>query len=237
LKPLQDRGQQICNLIRYPAFCHYITQKDKNDSIKISSPVNADKILRIHIVPYSDNRHLLIARDITQLHLLEQVRRDFVANVSHELRTPLTVINGFVETMIDAQDEYSECWQRPLLLMAQQTARMRRIVDDLLMLSRLESGLTPSRTEQVAVPSMLNILYEEARLLCGDKVYHFTLDIDQNLFIYGYTQELYSAFSNLLSNAIHYTPEGGNITLRWYKNEQGVHVIPEKGLLRSICRV
>lgn len=223
LKPLQDRGQQICNLIRYPAFCHYVTQENKNSSIKISSPVNADKILRIHIVPYSDNRHLLIARDVTQLHLLEQVRRDFVANVSHELRTPLTVINGFVETMIDSEDEYSKHWQRPLLLMAQQTARMQRIVDDLLMLSRLESGLIPSRTEHVAIPSMLNTLYEEAQLLCGDKTYHFTLDIDQDLFIYGYDQELHSAFSNLISNAIYYTPNGGNITLRWYKDENGVH--------------
>jgi two-component system phosphate regulon sensor histidine kinase PhoR len=225
LKPLQDRGQQICNLIRYPAFCHYITQENnKENSIKITSPTNADKILRIHIVPYSGNRHLLIARDITQLQILEQVRRDFVANVSHELRTPLTVINGFIETMIDTEDECNnKHWQRPLLLMSQQTARMQRIVEDLLMLSRLESELTSNQTEQVAVPKMLNTLYEEARLLYGENTYHFTLDIDQNLSIYGHARELHSAFSNLLSNAIHYTPEDGNITLRWYRDEQGVH--------------
>lgn len=224
LKPLQDRGQPICNLIRYPAFCHYITQAVKDSSIKITSPVNAEKILRIHIVPYSDNRHLLIARDITQLHQLEQVRRDFVANVSHELRTPLTVINGFVETMMDdTEDEYSSRWQRPLLLMAQQTSRMQRIVDDLLMLSRLESEPTPRHIEYVAVPSMLNTLYEEARLLCGERIQHFALDIDQTLSIYGHAQELHSAFSNLLSNAIRYTPEDGSITMRWYKDRQGIH--------------
>lgn len=223
LKSAQDKGQQICNLIRYPAFLHYLTQGDRNNSIKIISPTNPDTILRINLVPYSGSRHLLIARDITQLHRLEQIRRDFIANVSHELRTPLTVISGFVETMLDSCDSHSEQWHRPLLLMAQQTTRMQQIVDDLLMLSRLESEPIPTYTEQVAIADLLNTLCEEARLLSHENAHSIILDVDNTVSICGHPKELRSAFSNLLFNAVCYTPAGGTITVRWYRDEHGIH--------------
>ncbi|OQW94912.1 MAG: hypothetical protein BWK79_04330 [Beggiatoa sp. IS2] len=223
LKACQDRGQPLCNLIRYPKFCEYLHQGDKDTSIQLVSPANPNIMLRISIVPYASNNYLLLARDITQLHRLEQIRRDFVANISHELRTPLTVVAGFIETMSDTEDEGLHKWQRPLVLMAQQTARMRCIVDDLLMLSRLESEPTPSRIELVDVANMLTNIHEEARILSGERHHQFTLEVDDNLLMYGHPGELRSAFSNLIFNAVRYTPAGGDIIIRWYNDERVIH--------------
>ncbi|OQW93917.1 MAG: hypothetical protein BWK79_08620 [Beggiatoa sp. IS2] len=223
LKKRQDIGQPIANLLRSPAFHHYLTSDHPTDhSIKLSSPMDPEVILRINLVPYPKNQHLLLARDITHLHHLEQMRRDFVANISHELRTPLTVINGFVETMQDAKDEFAQQWQRPLSLMAQQTARMRQLLDDFLLLSRLESEPLMN-VEAVDVINLLNALTEEARLLSGELAHHIVMEGNSPPIIYGNAGELRTAFSNIVFNAIRYTPANGNITLRWYQDQQGVH--------------
>jgi len=233
LQTPQDRGKPITNFIRVPRFAEYLAnaqQKNhENTSFKLVSPVNPHLMLRVSVVPYADNQHLLLARDITQVHRLEQIRTDFIANVSHELRTPLTVINGFIETMQDAEDECSEQWKRPLLLMAQQTARMRNIIDDLLLLTRLESegdktdNSEKSVIELVNVPEILHALTEEAKILSGDKAHQITLETDNDLLVYGHGEELRSAFTNLVLNAVRYTPADGKIKLRWYENDQGIH--------------
>lgn len=218
-----DVGQLITNLLRQPDFFRYLTSKNpEHHSIKMPSPVDPNIILKINIVPYAGNRHLLLARDVTQIHRLEQIRRDFVANVSHELRTPLTVIGGFIENMIDAEDECSQQWQRPLFLMQQQTIRMRSIVDDLLLLSRLESETTPLKLQPVLMAPIIRELYEEAILISGEKHHDIQLVLDEELMIAGHPEELRSAFSNLIVNAIRYTPEKGKITIRWYTDVQSI---------------
>lgn len=224
LKPPYDKGQVISNFIRSPSFHDYLYEDIKeNSSIIIESPVHPAIILRINIVPYSDNLHLLLARDVTHLHHLEQVRSDFIANISHEMRTPLTVVAGFIETMLDAEDDSLKQWERPLTLMSQQTTRIRCIVDDLLMLSRLESGPVKGLSSPINVKNLITNISEEAKALSGDKQHNFLLEISEELEICGYPDELRSAFSNLVFNAVQYTPAYGNITIRCFVDEKGVH--------------
>jgi len=219
LQSPQDIGKPVINFIRSPTFSQYLANDDKKTAIDLVSPTEPNLILRIHIVPYAGNQHLLLARDVTQIHRLEQIRSDFIANVSHELRTPLTVVNGFIETM--RGEDCPKKWERPLLLMAQQTARMCNIIEDLLLLSRLESA--PEATQPIVVADMLKTIFEEAQVLSGEKNHHITLEADQNLSINGNAQELRSAFSNLVFNAVRYTPAGGSIKLRWYQDKKGKH--------------
>jgi two-component system phosphate regulon sensor histidine kinase PhoR len=222
LQSPRDRGQPITNLIRYPSLHNYLSQANFEDtSIKFISPSNPSMMLSVSVIPYAETQHLLLARDITHLHRLEQIRSDFIANVSHELRTPLTVISGFMETLQDAQ--MGPEFERPLLLMAQQTARMRNIVEDLLLLSRLESETATPGGEPVEVEEMLRSIYEEAKILSGEQRHQITLTVEEDLIIYGHSEELRSAFSNLVFNAVRYTPAGGEISIRWYSDEEGIH--------------
>lgn len=224
LKSSRDKGQCITNLIRQPVFVQYLTNINKEESIKLNAPVNDEIMLRINIVPYAKNRYLLLARDITQIHRLEQVRQDFVANVSHELRTPLTVIGGFLETMQDDDSCNNEVWERPLLLMSQQTARMQNIVDDLLLLSRLESEPQVDICDPVDIETLLVTICDEARALSANR-HKITLDIQAPLSIAGHQEELRSVFSNLVFNAVNYTPEGGDILIQWLESKHALHFV------------
>ena len=223
LKQQKDAGQYITNLIRHPTFQSYIHKGSFRQPLEIHSPTNEAVYLSIRIVPYGQKQRLLIARDITRLIQLEQMRRDFVANISHELRTPLTVINGYLETMVDENDDGLSDWQHSLNLMHQQTSRMKSIVNDLLMLSRLETNPPSNSKSEVLVPGMLASIREDAEALSGDKNHEITLEVDENLWLRGINNELHSAFSNLIFNAVRYTPEGGKITARWYQDDQGAH--------------
>ncbi len=219
LQSPQDKGKPITNFIRSPSFAEYLANNDNQSFVNLVSPSNSEIILRICVIPYARNdQHLLIARDITPLHRLEQMRSDFIGNVSHELRTPLTVINGFLETL---QDNPPKQWQRPLFLMAQQTIRMRNLVEDLLLLSRLESEASQPSHHPVAVAELLQSIYEEAHLLNGE--HHISLEVDENLKLNGQQEELRSAFSNLVFNAVRYTPAGGSIKIYWYQDKEGKH--------------
>jgi two-component system, OmpR family, phosphate regulon sensor histidine kinase PhoR len=224
LQSPQDKGKPITNLIRSPNFSHYLMHCDDKTSIKLPSPADPNIILRIIVIPYARNhQHLLIARDITQIHRLEQIRQDFIANISHELRTPLTVLNGFIETMRDAEDECTSLWERPLLLMDEQTTRMRNIVDDLLLLSRLESEPASHKKRTIVVADLLKKICEEAHLLSGEHEHQITLEVDENLILEGHSEELRSAFSNIVFNAVRYTPPNRSISMRWYEDEKGKH--------------
>jgi two-component system, OmpR family, phosphate regulon sensor histidine kinase PhoR len=218
----QDVATPINNLLRHPTFTEYLYRPSCNprESIKIPSPLDSEHILRIHLVPYDVNMRLLIARDVTELQRLEQVRQDFVANVSHELRTPLTVITGFIETMQDSfENQELREWEHPLNLMAQQASRMQNIVNDLLLLSRLESEVPRNLRKVVDIPDILMNLIQDAQALSGDQVHHIESFVDQTLKIYGQPDELTSAFSNIIFNAVRYTPSGGKITIRWYHDD------------------
>ena len=151
------------------------------------------------------------------------MRRDFVANVSHELRTPLTVVSGFVETLLDEPEGHPAHMQRSLELMQQQTSRMQHIVEDLLLLSRLETDRNRPPHEVVAVPAVLAMIQEGTQALVEQKGQRLSLEADGSLYLYGAEKELYSAFSNLVTNAVRYTPDGGEIRVRWYRDEAGAH--------------
>jgi two-component system phosphate regulon sensor histidine kinase PhoR len=219
----KDSGQRLLNLLRHPALAEYFSQGDYSKRVQINSPVNEGLLLAIHVVPYGAEQRLLMARDITHLQRLEQMRRDFVANVSHEMRTPLTVIGGYLETFKDMGDECAQQWGQSLEQMLQQTTRMGNLVNDLLLLARLESSEVKASDQPVNVSGLIDTIKEEALLLSADKHHQISVECDKNLLLKGEQQELHSAFSNLVSNAVRYTPANGTIRIRWYANDTGAH--------------
>lgn len=220
LQPTGDVGQNIGNLLRHPDFREYLARGGGDEPIEIPSPADADRMLSVHLVSYGRNRRLLTARDVTRLYRLEQLRRDFVADVSHELRTPLTVIAGYLEAMSESADELPAEWHRSVILMEQQTRRMQQIVDDLLFLARMENGRQGGGEELVDVPELLAAIREDALTLSGGG-HSLTLGVDAGLFVKGRRDDLRSLFSNLIFNAVQYTPAGGEIAVRWYRTGQG----------------
>ncbi len=223
LHSAQDKGQRIDNLLRHPDFVNFLHYSQKGEVLRLPSPVDPAITLSIRVVTYGREQRLLVARDVSQQQRLEQMRRDFVANVSHELRTPLTVVSGFLETLMDSGDECATKWQRSLALMHQQSGRMQHIVADLLMLSRLEMDRSNPPKDVVEVPALLAAIREDAELLSGDKGHQVTLQAEAGLKLYGAERELYSAFSNIVANAVRYTPAGGEIEIRWFKDIGGAH--------------
>ena len=220
LRTPQDYGQPITNLIRHPRMGNFLTNAGPEDSIELPSPTNDQRILSVRIIPYSKKWRLLLATDVTRLHRLEQVRQDFIANVSHELRTPLTVISGYLEIMQDAND-IAEHWRQPLKGMHQQATRMLTIIEDLLMLSRLETE-ADRQGRAVAIPGMLSALAEDVRALSSEHEVH--LEATSNLWMTGSEKELYSAFSNLIINAVRHTPAQSRIVIRWFTDDDGIHL-------------
>jgi two-component system phosphate regulon sensor histidine kinase PhoR len=212
----RDQGQHMANLLRHPDFHDFFHAGDWEESVKVPSPVATRRMLEIRIVPYGREQRLLLAREVTRLHRLETMRRDFVANITHELRTPLTVIRGMSETLADEADGSSASTQHALDLIQQQTTRMGRLVDDLLLLSRLETGEGVRAKDPVRVASLVEALRDEAHAF-SDKQHRITVSADENLLIRGDQSELRSAFSNLVVNAIKYTPDGGGIDISWFE--------------------
>ena len=209
----RDSGQRISNLIRHPAFLEYLNSGDYENGIEIPSPVNEDQTLRIRIIPYAGKRRLLVARDMTHIQKLERMRQDFVANVSHELRTPLTVILGYLEALIDEQPD--EHCLAPLKSMQEQTLRMNSLVEDLMLLARLESD-EPGHTSQVVkIPELIAQIISQAKTYSGKEGHRFEVHIEDNLCMIGVETELYSAFSNLVLNAVRYTQPEGHIRISW----------------------
>ena len=218
----RDIGQQITYLARQPEFVQYLTMHDFTEPLMLRGARQDGLTLSIKLIPYGGNKRLLISRDITHLERIETMRRDFVANVSHELRTPLTVVNGFVETLHDMPSLENDMARRALHLMGEQTQRMERLVDDLLTLSRLEDAHNILQEETVEAPALLRTLYQEGQSLSAAQ-HTLRLELESGCALLGNTEELRSAFGNLVSNAIRYTPPGGEIVLRWF--EQGGEIV------------
>jgi two-component system phosphate regulon sensor histidine kinase PhoR len=221
-KPSQDIGQRVDNLLRHPAFTAFLAA-GASGTLEIAAPHDSRIALNIRVVPYGDEQRLLIARDVSEKQRLEQMRRDFIGNVSHELRTPLTVVAGFLETITDADDECTRSWKRSLDLMRQQTVRMQSLVEDLLLLSRLENDRYQLVRETVDVPAIIAAMQEDARILSAEKNHRIETQVQPGLHLWGAERELYSAFNNLITNAVRYTPAGGRITIRWYADGRGAH--------------
>ena len=211
----RDRGQQITYIVRQPQFVDHLSSKRAGEPLvlRLARPAG-EMALAVQQVPYGDSRKLIIGRDITRWERLETTRRDFVANVSHELRTPLTVVGGFLETLYDMQVADEKMSKRAIGMMREQTSRMTRLVEDLLTLSRLESTQNPLREEDVNVPDMLRTLHQDALALSAGR-HQIRLSIESAEGLKGNSEELRSAFGNLISNAVRYTPEKGQIDIRW----------------------
>jgi len=214
LSTQRDLGQSILNLIRTPVFKRYVRSSSFENSVKITSPVEDSRTLSARLIPYGSKQYLLLIRDVTRVQRLEAMRRDFVANASHELRSPITVLSGYLETMAD-DDALSQEWSLPLEEMQAQCQRMTSLVDDLLELSRLETEESEASDRGwVNVRGLLDRIVNAARV--GDRDQHeIELEIDTDVCLAGSESELHSAFSNLIVNAMRYTPSGGHIKVSW----------------------
>ena len=213
-----DRRQPLVNLLRHPEFLRYIESGDYREPAIVEQPQER-RMLALQLVPFGLEEKLLLSRDVTQLEAVARMRRDFIANVSHELKTPLTVVTGFLETLQDMDFEPRQR-TRYLRLMEDQARNMQRLVDDLLALSSLESEHNPVQDAEFAVVPLLLELSADAKALSQGE-HAITLDIGEPAVIAGSRDELKSAISNLVSNAIRYTPQGGAITLSWRLDDDG----------------
>ena len=209
----KDRKQAITNLVREPVFIEYFNRSHYATPLKLTSPVDPDMMLEFQITNYGAGERLMLIRDISQLHRLEMMRKDFVGNVSHELRTPITVITGYLETMMDDRANLPQRWSRPIEQMAQQSQRMENIIRDLLTLSQLETRAASRQQTTVQLHSLLSDIKQDAEQVHHDKHQTFTLTCDPRIYIRGNISELYSAMSNLVLNAAKYTQADGAIKL------------------------
>ncbi|HWU83563.1 MAG TPA: phosphate regulon sensor histidine kinase PhoR [Methylophilaceae bacterium] len=226
----QDAGQPIVYLVRHNEFIQYLQAQDFSEPIKLKSWRNTEVTLEIQLVPFGANQKLLICRDITQMEKVETMRRDFIANVSHELRTPLTVVGGFLETLNDIEGAVPENTRGYFNMMQEQTARMRRLIEDLLTLSQLENSQTVPNDSEIDMTALMSMLLNDAQGLSNGR-HHLSLDADPNLSLTGASEELHSAFGNLISNAIRYTPEGGDIVIRWERRgQEAVFSVKDTGI-------
>jgi len=225
-----DAGQPILYLVRNTEFGEYLKDYHEAEPIKLHSWIDPEITLEIQLVSFGDNQKLLICRDISQMEKLEHMRRDFIANVSHELRTPLTVVGGFLETLADMEGAVTEGSRGYFVLMQDQTNRMRLLIEDLLTLSQLESGATVPQDAEIDVTALLNTVLNESRSLSNGR-HILKLEVDPTLAINGSLQELHSAFGNLVSNAIRYTPEGGEITISWgMRGQEAIYSVQDTGI-------
>lgn len=217
----ENEGQAIAELIHYPPLIEYIESGEYTRPVDFIPTHNRAIVLSLRVTPFGGKKRqrLLVARDITKIYHLNQIRRDFVANVSHELRTPLTVVNGFIENLLDAEAT-PEAFKRPLSLMHSQSKRMNSIVEDLMTLSRLEMDEKASDQMPLDVPELIDSVLEDARALSQGR-HLFRSHIEQDLWLLASYGDMHSAVSNLVFNAVKHTPVGTEIQVRWETNEAG----------------
>jgi two-component system phosphate regulon sensor histidine kinase PhoR len=217
LDPRNDVGRPIANLVRDPEFVAALASP--LGEAGLTARVTADaSVLAVRLIPYGDAQTLMLVRDVTHAERVETMRRDFVANVSHELRTPLTVLVGFLETVRELKLDPQRL-RDYLAMMNEQAGRMQRIIDDLLSLSVLESA-PPPPMERVGVAPLLERLRADAVALSGAR-HAIRIEGVPSRDLLGAESELASAFGNLLSNAVRYTPPGGAVTIFWHDGPEG----------------
>lgn len=218
----RDRGQRIENLLRHPDFVAYLDGGQYAAGVEVPAPVDGDNWLFCLLIPYGPRQYLLLVRDITANVRLEQTRRDFVANASHELRTPLTVISGYLEAMADDED-LARTWRQPVDDMRTQSQRMGQLLDDLLQLSRLESAAPCSHEHAIDIAGMLQSARKEA-LAMPEHPREVEVQIGSPARLLGDATEIQSVVTNLVSNAVRYTPVEGRIRIGWTVDADGGHL-------------
>lgn len=225
-----DKNLPIVNLVRNSNFIAYLYNEIYDEPFKLKDARNTEAILEIWLIQLGSKQKLLISRDITQLEKVEAMRRDFIANVSHELRTPLTVVGGFIETLSDMEGAIPENLRGYFDMMQDQTTRMRRLIEDLLTLSHIESNTQPPEDNPIDMSSLVNMLLNDANALSMGK-HKITADTAASLNLSGAVDELQSALGNLVSNAVRYTPQGGEIHISWQlQNKQAVFSVTDNGI-------
>ncbi|RDL44876.1 phosphate regulon sensor histidine kinase PhoR [Marinomonas piezotolerans] len=225
-----DRGQPITNILRNPEFFRYFSQKRFGEPLVIKSPSKEGVYLEVQTTLYDQNDHLIFIRDVTRLYLLEQMRKDFVANASHELKTPLTVIKGYLETLSMFKDSLPASMQRGIVSMTDQSQRMEHLIEDLLLLSRLETNEKREEHQWHSIQDVLETIERTVKPIISEN-HTLTVSVPNDSYLYGAHSELYSAFSNLIVNAIKYSPNGGQISVIWENNEHsGVFSVADQGL-------
>ena len=226
-----DRGRNILTILRQPIFIEYFHHIDESpDGLKMKSSVFEDHYVQVKMTRFGGESRLLVAYDVTRMHNLEQMRKDFVDNISHELRTPLTVLSGYIETFTD-QEEINPRWKRAFDQMQSQTRRMNALVNDLLLLSRLENDKNIVKNQIIDMPNLMNQLFDDAQAYNVDYGHTLNLDIDSHCDLIGSDMELASAFTNLITNAIKYTPKGGTVTMGWHDDdENGYFTVQDTGI-------
>jgi len=231
----RDKGQRITNLIRTPAFVEAFTELHlKPVNIDIKAPNQHNKSINLKIVDLAENNQMLVARDITRLTGINQAQKDFVTNVSHELKTPLTVMRGYLE-MLGEHPQLSSQLTKPVSDMTLQTQRMQSTIDDLLYIAKLEGQSDPKEIcrhhETLAIDSIVDMIMDAARPLAEQKQQNIDIQINDQLVIEGNRSELQIAFNNLIINAIRYTPEEGNITIKWHhRSTDAVFSVSDNGI-------
>jgi len=216
----RDAMQRINFLIRRPEFVQYLNKRQFEDPLLLERMGSDSNLsLMIQAFPFGDKRHLLLVQDVTDLQKADAMRRDFVANVSHEMRTPITVLMGFLETVQSLELEKSQRDQYFDMMMSQ-AQRMKSLVEDLLTLANLESNTLPAPMQVVQIPTMMALLKNDAEALSHGR-HALNFETTTPCKVMGDERELLSAFSNLVSNAIRYTPDVGSISAKWSVNPQG----------------
>ena len=220
LDPIRDARQRITFLLRHPDFIRFMQKADFSTPLSLDfMGVNGNLMLLLQIYPYGENRKLLLSQDVTALKKNDSIRQEFVANVSHELRTPLTVLSGFLETLMEIPLTEVDR-NKYLQLMSTQSSRMLSLVEDLLILTRLDNSPISPKTAVIKVTELIYRLVEEGKNISGNKhkIYCSIYSVQNVL---GLENEIFSAFSNLVTNAIRYTQEGGIIEIIWEDKANG----------------
>jgi len=216
----RDVMQRINFLIRRPEFIHYLNKRNFDEPLLLERMgPDSSLSLMLQAFPFGNRRHLLLVQNVTDLQKADAMRRDFVANVSHEMRTPITVLMGFLETVQSLELEKNQREQYFDMMMSQ-AQRMKSLVEDLLTLANLEANSLPAATNQVNVETLMALLKNDAEALSHGN-HSFTFEVFNKNNLLGDEREILSAFSNLVSNAIRYTPEAGAIHVKWIVNADG----------------
>ncbi len=213
-----DSGRPIMRVIRNPAFIEAIEQRHFDEWVPFTSARNPDRAFSVRITPFGSGQHILIVRDITDQLRAEKVKTDFVANASHELRTPITVLKGYLHGLSE-DDGLAEAWREPVAEMNLHVDRMQSLVADLLRLNRFE-GEVDAPFNEVDIGAMIRRACKEARLL-GEDVATVGFEVDSDAALLGDAGALQSIVTNLLTNAVRFTPGDGRIAVRWESDEQG----------------
>ncbi|MEY1660757.1 phosphate regulon sensor histidine kinase PhoR [Isoalcanivorax beigongshangi] len=219
----QDVRQPLTNLIRDPRLVEYLHTGNFDHPMSLPAPSNDNILLEFTITRFGGGEWLVVVRDVTRLHNLEQMRKDFVANVSHELKTPLTVLKGYLETLIDTLPPEQTRMHRALQQMDQQSHRMDALIQDLLLLARLEGTEPDNNYHKIMLAPLLRRLQQDALSLHPEKAQQIVLEVAPDATLLGDHNEIQSAFSNLITNAVKYTPQAGRIDIRWWEDDLGGH--------------